>query len=145
MRDLIAVVSEADGLAAFEPRLAEVLAELAGQSDEDAAVTIKAFEGEMKTVAGINPVKSMMSKARRDLAKGKTEKGRDKLSQVSAIMADEIAWRQAAQDSVMPALIAYRDAAAMTIGLRSQSRLPDDIVPRISSCKAKHRDISLRF
>ena len=145
VRDLIAVVSEADGLAAFEPRLAEVLAELAGQSDEDAAVTIKAFEGEMKTVAGINPVKSMMSKARRDLAKGKTEKGRDKLSQVSAIMADEIAWRQAAQDSVMPALIAYRDAAAMTIGLRSQSRLPDDIVPRISSCKAKHRDISLRF
>ena len=51
-------------------------------------------------------------------------------------MASEIAWRKEAASSLMPALVAYRDETASTIGLRSQSRLPDEIVPRISSCKA---------
>ena len=145
VRDIIGVIAEKDGLAAFAPRVQAVLSELASQSDEDAAVTIKAFESEMKVIDGINPVKSLMSKARRDLTKKKSEKGRAKLDEVMEVMSGEVAWRTKAEQSVMAGLIAYRDAAAATIGLRSQSRLPAEIVPRISSCKALHRDISLRF
>ena len=145
VRDLIAVIGEKEGLLAFAPRLAAVLTELESLSDADAATTIKAFEAEMKAVAGINPVKSLMSKARRDLSKKKSEKGRAKLAEVQAVMDDEIAWRDAASQSVLTALITYSDATAATIGLRSQPRLPAEIVPRISSCKALHRDISLRF
>ena len=145
VRDLIAVIGEKDGLASFQPRLEDVLSELAGLSDEDAAVMIKSFEAEMKSVAGINPVKSLMSKARRDLSKGKTDKGRDKLAEVMAVMQEEIDWRTKAASQTLPALTSYAQATAATIGLRSQSRLPADIVPRISACKAVHRDISLRF
>ena len=143
--DLIAQIAEQDGLESFKPKLDALLGELSGLSDKDAAVAIKAFEAQMKGVDGINPVKSLMSKARRDLAKEKTEKGRGRLTEVPALMEQEIAWRRAAADSILPALQAYAKAAAATIGLRSQSRLPDEIVPRISSCKARHRDISLRF
>ena len=31
------------------------------------------------------------------------------------------------------------------VGLRNQDRLPKEIVPKISSCKAVHNDISLSF
>ena len=145
VRDIITIIAEKDALAAFAPRVEAVLVELASQSDEDAAITIKAFESEMKIIAGINPVKSLMSKARRDLTKKKSDEGRAKLDEVMGLMSGEVAWRTKAEQSLMTGLIAYRDAAAATIGLRSQSRLPAEIVPRISSCKALHRDISLHF
>ena len=145
VRDLIIMIGEEAGLTAFQPRISSLLSEVADLADKDAAAVIKEFEGEMRSVDGINPVKSLLSKARRDLTKGKTEQGRGRLAEVEALMASEIAWRKEAASSLMPALIAYRDETASTIGLRSQSRLPDEIVPRISSCKALHRDISLRF
>ena len=145
VRDLIIMISEEAGLTAFQPRISSLLSEVANLADKDAAAVIKEFEGEMRSVGGINPVKSLLSKARRDLTKGKTEQGRGRLAEVDALMASEIAWRKEAASSLMPALVAYRDETASTIGLRSQSRLPDEIVPRISSCKALHRDISLRF
>ena len=145
VRDLIIMIGEEAGLTAFQPRISSLLSEVANLADKDAAAVIKEFEGEMRSVGGINPVKSLLSKARRDLTKGKTEQGRGRLAEVEALMSSEIAWRKEAASSLMPALIAYRDETASTIGLRSQSRLPDEIVPRISSCKALHRDISLRF
>ena len=145
VRDLILMIDQEAGLVAFQPRLAALLSELASLDDKEAASVIKTFEGEMRNVEGINPVKSLLSKARRDLTKGKTEEGRERLAAVETLMADEIAWRNEAASSLMPALVAYRDETAATIGLRSQARLPDEIVPRIASCKALHRDISLRF
>lgn len=145
VRDLIIMIGEKGGLMASEARIDAVLQEVATQSDKDAAVTIKAFESELKSVAGINPVKSLLSKARRDLSKGNTQEGRAKLAEVMPLLAEEISWRAAAETGILPQLVAYSEATAMTIGLRSQSRLPAEIVPRISSCKALHRDISLRF
>ena len=146
VRDLALDLEAAAELEAFAPRLDDLLATLASQSNEDAAATIKAFEPEMKAVAGINPVKSLLSKARRELAKkSKADKGRERLDDVMPLMQQEITWRKQATESLMEGLLAYQTATAGTIGLRSQSRLPDEIVPRISSCKALHRDISLRF
>ena len=145
VRDLIAIIGEKDALITFQPRLDELLASVAGQADKTAAMTIKDFEVEMKSVAGISPVKSLISKARRALDKDNTQEGRALLEEAATLMATEIAWRNTAEKSVLDGLIAYHDAGALTIGLRSQSRLPDEIVPRISSYKALHRDISLRF
>ena len=145
VRDMIVMINQEAGLVAFQPRVTALLSQIASLADKEAAAVIKEFEGEMRSVDGINPVKSLLSKARRDLTKGKTDQGRERLDEVAPLLADEIAWRQDAASSLMPALIAYRDETAQTIGLRSQSRLPDEIVPRISSCKALHRDISLRF
>ena len=145
VRDLIIMINQEAGLIAFLPRLTGLLSDLATLDDKQAAAMIKEFESEMRSVEGINPVKSLLSKARRELTKGKTEQGRERLATVEALMADEIAWRNQAATDLMPALVTYRDETAATIGLRSQSRLPAEIVPRISSCKARHRDISLRF
>ena len=133
------------GLEAFAPELSQFLAKMAGLSDEEAAAEIKLYEAEIKSINGVNPVKSILSKARRDLAKGKTEKGRERLAQSEQILSDEISWRAEAQKTVLADLQAYDEAVKHLIGLRSQSRLPDEIVPRISSCKAVHKDISLRF
>ena len=145
VQQAIADIGALAGLEAFAPNLAQFLSAMASLSDEEAAAEIKLYEAEIKSINGINPVKSILSKARRDLAKGKTEKGRDKLAQSEQVLSEEISWRAQAQKTILADLQAYDSAVAHLIGLRSQSRLPDEIVPRISSCKAVHRDISLRF
>ena len=141
----MAEIASLDGLQAFAPELDAFLNDMARLSDKDAAVMIKTFEGEIKTIDGINPVKSMLSKARRDLAKDKTETGRAKLDEAKQILADEIAWREAASGNALAALQAFDLAVRDNVGLRGQSRLPDHLVTQIASCKAVHKDISLRF
>ena len=141
----MAEIASLDGLQAFAPELDAFLNDMARLSDKDAAVMIKKFEGEIKTIDGINPVKSMLSKARRDLAKDKTETGRAKLDEAKQILADEIAWREAASGNALAALHAFDLAVRDNVGLRGQLRLPDHLVTQIASCKAVHKDISLRF
>ena len=60
-------------------------------------------------------------------------------------MTDELAWRADAVTSVLPLLETYQAQTADTIGLRGQDRLPSFLVPRISTCRSQHRDISLQF
>ena len=145
VQEAISNIGALAGLEAFAPELSSFLTKIASLSDEEAAAEIKLYENEINSIEGANPVKSILSKARRDLAKGETDEGRDKLAQSAQILADEISWRAAAEKTVLADLQAYDDAVKHLIGLRSQSRLPDEIVPRISSCKAVHKDISLRF
>ena len=60
-------------------------------------------------------------------------------------MEEDIVARQASASSVLPGLKAFEAEIRDTIGLRQQSRLTDDQASAISSCLAKHRDISLNF
>ena len=145
VQQAIADIGALAGLEAFAPQLDAFLGQTASLSDEAAAEAIKLFESDIKDIDGVNPVKSLLGKARRDLAKGNTDEGRQKLDEAKQLLADEISWRANAQNTVLADLQAYDEAVKHLIGLRAQSRLPDEIVPRISSCKAVHKNISLRF
>ena len=106
---------------------------------------IKETEADLSGVPGANAVKSLMSKSRRAYKKNKTDEGAALLKEAVEQLDSEVIWRVSAMANVVPALLAFQDETKYHIGLRSQDRLPDFLVPRISSCKAAHTNISLQF
>ena len=145
INEAITSISAGPELEAFVPAFDSFIDGLTGQPDTEAAEAMKAFESEMKDVAGINPVKSLFGKARRALKKEQTDKGYALIDEAVSTLQAEIAWRQQAVSTALPALQAFEASIRDTIGLRQQSRLPDELVGDIASCKAVHRNISLRF
>jgi hypothetical protein len=63
---------------------------------------------------------------------------------VSAFEAD-VAWRQAANQSIGEELAAYDAAIHDSIGLRQLPELPKDVALKLARHLAVHRDISLNF
>ena len=101
VQEAISNIGALADLEVFAPELSSFLTKIASLSDEEAAAEIKLYEKEINSIEGVNPVKSILSKARRDLAKGETDEGRDKLAQSAQILADEISWRAAAEKTVL--------------------------------------------
>ncbi|MEQ8604291.1 MAG: TRAP transporter large permease subunit [Marivibrio sp.] len=62
-----------------------------------------------------------------------------------AMLEDEIAWRSAAQEDLLPQIEGYRNAIAGTIGLRQQDRLPREVALFVATCRAEHQDLSVYF
>lgn len=62
-----------------------------------------------------------------------------------ALLAQEIAWRTDAQQTLLPQVTAYEEAINRTIGLRQQDRLPHDVALFVASCRADHQDVSVYF
>jgi hypothetical protein len=143
--DATSIISSGPQLAAFKPELAAVIAAVASLNGKDAAAAIKETEAGLSGVPGANAVKSLMSKSRRAYKKNKTDKGAALLKEAVEQLDSEVIWRVSAMANVVPALLAFQDETKYHIGLRSQDRLPDFLVPRISSCKAAHTNISLQF
>jgi hypothetical protein len=143
--DATSIISSGPQLAAFKPELAAVIAAVASLNGKDAAAAIKETEADLSGVPGANAVKSLMSKSRRAYKKNKTDEGAALLKEAVEQLDSEVIWRVSAMANVVPALLAFQDETKYHIGLRSQDRLPDFLVPRISSCKAAHTNISLQF
>ena len=72
-------------------------------------------------------------------------KGMGQIDEAIIQLDEELAWRKIAAPAVLPFLQGFEEDVRMTIGLRAQDRLPDYLVPQISRCRSKHRDISLNF
>ena len=117
------------------------------ESEEAAAARVAEVMSAVGSVPGARAVRSALSKARRALRGRSPDKAKalDELATALTIFDGEIEWRNRAADTVLGGLETYEEAIRDTIGLRKQSRLPDDRLPDIAGCLAHHRDISLRF
>ncbi len=67
------------------------------------------------------------------------------LAAAEEAFAEELAWRQAAQETVLPGLDTYVEAVRDTLGLRLQPRLTRDQALEVAACRSQHTDISLHF
>ncbi|GMG85066.1 hypothetical protein LNKW23_42820 [Paralimibaculum aggregatum] len=67
------------------------------------------------------------------------------LDEAQAAYAEELAWRQAAADSLLPALEAYEAGLRDSIGVWSQPKLNRDQALAVAACRSGHEDISLHF
>jgi hypothetical protein len=67
------------------------------------------------------------------------------LNQASVEFQNALAWRERASRELGPALAEYRDTIRGSIGIRAQKRLTNEQAKAITSCQAKHRDVSLDF
>ncbi len=108
---------------------------------------IKELESQMSTVAGVSKIKTLLSKSRRALKKGEDqrEKAIGLYQQASALYEQDIAWRTAAEISVLPELSAFTRGLSETVGLRSQKKLTIDQAKYVARCQAGHEDISVYF
>ncbi|MGB2302864.1 MAG: C4-dicarboxylate ABC transporter permease, partial [Candidatus Puniceispirillaceae bacterium] len=143
--EVIGLINASDALKAYQPRLDEHIAALATMSNEDRQLALKEAEKEVGAITGGSGIKSLLSKARRAYKKDDNAKAEGFLADAKSQMTNELAWRADAVTSVLPLLESYQAQTADTIGLRGQDRLPSFLVPRISTCRSQHRDISLQF
>ena len=145
VNETIQLINAKDGLKAYQGKLNEMISSLASQNNKAKQDTIKATEKEISSITGSAPVKSLLSKARRAYKKDDNAKADDLIAQAQAQMDAEIAWREQAIPAILPVLESYQRQTADTIGLRGQERLPSFLVPRISACRSKHKNIALQF
>ncbi len=144
---LIAVIGDADKLAAVDGEIRALVGAINDQSPEAATETIKAVEAKITDVAGASKIKSQLYKARRELRGDKPEpdKAQEQLAIAIEMFADEVMWRQVAAGEMLSGIQSFEAAIADTIGLRQQARLSPEQGKIVAGCIAKHRDISLSF
>ncbi len=143
--ETITLINAQGDLQAYQPKLNEIIAGLANLSNAEKQDVLKATEKEIGAITGSAPVKSLLSKARRAYKKDDNAKADGLIADALAQMDAEIAWRTQAIPTILPVLETYQNQTANTIGLRGQDRIPAFLVPRISGCRSKHKDISLQF
>ncbi len=144
---LVNMIADVDRLAALDPELMALTQLVTSGDPKEGVEKLAAVAKAVGAVAGTGKIKSNLSGARRAL-RAKTpnrEKALKKLGQALNIYREELAWRQRAKVELLAGLEAYEMAIRDTIGIRLQSRLPQEMALDLASCTAEHRDISLHF
>ena len=98
-------------------------------------------------LTGVTRLRKLLSQARRSLRSKvpNIEIARESIEKAFILIENEVAWREQAAIELFPKLEAYESAIADTIGLRSQSRLPDHVALIVAGCSATPRNIYLNF
>ncbi|MGI9388359.1 MAG: C4-dicarboxylate ABC transporter permease, partial [Methyloligellaceae bacterium] len=145
--EAVTIVGAADALAAARPGIEALRESVATLGFEEGAEKVKEAASKVGAVAGARKVRSAVNKVRRALRGRSPDKERalKALDKALEVHADEVQWRQSAAKTALPGLVAYEATIRDTIGLRQQSKLPEDKAPEIAGCMAHHRDISLSF
>jgi len=141
------IIASVGDLAALQDRFAKIGDDLTGKSIKDAQAILKKLTVLVRSVPGSNAIAKELSSARRALRKKKNgeEHARKKLAKAQMLFNTEIEWRKKAEQSVKPGLDRYDAAILNTIGLRLQSRLPDDLALEVAACKSNPHDLTLSF
>ncbi len=147
LMNLIDLLDNAEALNGAREQLQGLDAVIKTQAPEQARDAIKRVAASLGKIPGVSQIKSRLSKARRAL-KGdnpKQDKALEFIQQGLQRHADEVQWRTAAAQQLLPSLRQYDDAVRHTIGLRLQKRLTTAQAEEVASCQSVHRDISLYF
>jgi predicted nucleic acid-binding Zn-ribbon protein len=147
IRELVNIIASTDALAALQPRLVELGAQVAGAEPAAGVDPVAEMISAVRAVDGTKDITAALNDARRDL-RNKTpdkEKALQSLDQASTLLEQQLAWRQQAKAGLLPGLQSYEELIRNNIGLRQQSQLPREKALEIVSCTAAHRDIALHF
>ncbi len=119
-------------------------------NQQDAAQTVVALKGLAKQLSGIKGaenIKSKISKSRRALGKKKpkVEKAQKLFDQGIEEFNRQMIWRDRAQSELYPSLVQYEEVIRGTLGVRQQTKMPEELALYVATCNSGHRDISLHF
>jgi len=147
LTELETLLAGTESAAALEPGLRELEGPIRNLEPKQAMKTIKAFEKEMGSIAGVSKIKTLLSKSRRALKKGEDQRAKaiELYQQAVTLFEQNIAWRQQAAQSILPQLANFKSALNETVGLRSQTRLTKPQAKFVARCQASHKDISVYF
>jgi predicted nucleic acid-binding Zn-ribbon protein len=147
VKDALANLRSTSALAALRPEI-EGLREFIDDNPLPASANHTASVIEkVRAVEGTREIQSGLSDVRRALRSRNPSKedALAALDKTLAVFNQELAWKETAASTVLPKLEAYEEAIRGTIGLRQQSRLPEDFAADVASCMAEHRDLTLYF
>ena len=144
--ELRTVLNGTKALEGLEAEVKTLRADVATGDPKALIERIEALRSAMRDAeAGKKSVKGL-SDARKALRKNPDPvKATEAIDGSIAALAEDLAWRRAAAEQVLPGLETYSAALSDTIGLRQQSVLPRDQALYVASCNAGHRNISLNF
>ncbi len=145
IKETVTLINDKEKLKTTIPNLQKTKAKLLNFSKEEKIATIKTVEKSFKEISGTNKIKSYLSKSRRAFKKDNEEKGIENFEKSIKEAQSEVNWRKQAEILSLKGLSKFEMILRNNVGLRNQDRLPKEIVPKISSCKAVHNDISLSF
>jgi hypothetical protein len=147
VEEAVATIRGGAALGGLRDRIAGLKDIIAAKTPDAASDDVSAVRSEVNAVPGSRPIASQLSKVRRALRGRSPDKAAAQKALTVTLEAYDagLAWRERAANVVLPALEAYEAAIRGTIGLRQQSRLPDERLSDIAGCLAFHRDISLHF
>jgi TRAP-type mannitol/chloroaromatic compound transport system permease large subunit len=147
VQETIANIAGAGALAALRDELDGLGEIIESRPPAEAADQIAAVRTLAGDVAGTSDLRSELGKVRRALTGRSPDpaKASQALAATLQLYDEELAWRQKAEQALLPGLSAYEQTIRNTIGLRQQPELPKDEALEIASCMAAHRDISLNF
>ncbi|MDP7517760.1 MAG: TRAP transporter large permease subunit [Arenicellales bacterium] len=147
VEQLLGVFEASAALKALE---GELLAMRERINQQDAAQTTVALKGLAKQFSGIKGaenIKSKISKSRRALGKKKpkVEKAQKLFDQGIQEFNRQMIWRDRAQSELYPSLVQYEEVIRGTLGVRQQTKMPEELALYVAACNSRHRDISLHF
>ena len=147
LAELRGIISQTDDLAAVKTRIEALRDVIAKEAPEAAMDIVKETESAVREVEGKAGIGSLLAKARRALKGDAPDRGEAaaKLDEALQSFDEEMAWRKRAEQDLAGGLAAYDGAIKDTIGVRSQTRLPEKIAESVAACRSHHRDISLSF
>jgi len=147
VQEIQQLVAAAGALTALKPKLDALKPLIESGDPKTAEQTIRAFEREIRKVAGTSQIQSRLSRARRHMRARSLNRERAMKSYTEAVQRfqTEVTWRNAAKARLSGPLAEYDKAIAQTIGLRLQVRLNSDQAADVAACLSGHRDISLNF
>ncbi len=145
--ELKAVLADADLVASFKPEL-EALKEQVPQLEPKAAVeAIAEMRSKVGDAEGTSDIRNGLTDARA-IMRSRQPNAEEALAEIDksiAALEADLAWRRKGAEEILPQLEEFEAAVGNSIGLRSQSRLPNDMALEIASCLSGHRDVSLSF
>ncbi len=147
IEEAIAAISAAGQLAALKDDIEGLREVVLSQPPEEAAEKIARVRTLVGRAAGTRALRSAIAKVRRAL-RGRSPDPAKALAALETSLQqydEELAWRQRAEQELLPGLSAYEQEIRGTIGLRRQPELPKAEAIAVAGCMAYHRDISLNF
>ncbi|MBG6175903.1 tripartite ATP-independent transporter DctM subunit [Labrenzia sp. EL_208] len=145
--ELKAILADAPKVAEFGPQL-EALKEQVAQLEPEAAVeAIAAMRSTVGEAEGTSDIRKGLTEARK-IMRSRQPNAEEAIVEIDnsiAALQTDLAWRQKAADQLLPVLEEYDAAIVNNVGLRQQSRLPNDMALDVAACLSDHRDISLSF
>jgi tripartite ATP-independent transporter DctM subunit len=140
------IIASVGDLTALKGQFETIGDDIAGKPLKEAQGILKKLTIQVRSIPGARAIAKEISNARRALRKKDGEqKAMLKLAKAQSLFAGEIEWRTKAEQSVKPGLDRYEEAIRLTIGLRLQSRLPDEQALTVAACKANPHDLTLDF
>ena len=147
IKEIMEIIEGYDQLLILKPEIEKLHDRITNGDSEVVAEELKLLAKNVGRISGTSKIKSLLSKARKELKKKKVKI--DKVFKYYDAAFEEyqnqLKWMLEARATVYPAFGGYLASIADTLGARQQDKLPRSTALFITACTADHRDISLNF